>query len=246
MKKIDLGTLINAEMYYKFKEKEKENKNSNTLQQTDNVNAPSALFCPSGLSGPLSGKDVLRDSVCGPLGGNGSIAQNQPISTKPGFVRLDPHTNYTRIAIQIGNIRESARYSRANIYISLQPDNLQKYNTFLTGAATNSKSELYRGCRSGNHVKNIIDDMFARYKKIMIARLRYKPVSGYITDFHKPLTKAAVVGITIIDDVFTAIFNLYNTEYIIPLDDILSIKQKKYYEAQGTYSEVIELDDEVA
>jgi len=241
---IDLGTLINAEMYYEFKEKEKENKKSNTLQHTDNENAPSALICPSGLSGPLSGKDVLRDSVFGLLGGNGSGTQNQPISTKPGFIRLDPHTKYDRIAIQISNIRVSERYSRANIYVSLQPEKEVKYNTFLTGAATNSKTELYRGCKSGNHVRDIINDMFNRYPKIMIARLRYKPVSGFITDFHKPLTKAAVIGITEQDGVLTAILNLYNTEYIIPLDDMLSAKQQKHYAAQGTYEEIIEHEDQ--
>jgi len=239
----NLGTLIDAEMYYSSSEKGKEKGKSNTLHTSDNVPAPTALaFASQASARPVSDKEE-KNSVVQVSGINGST--NQITQYKIGFVRLDPNFKYDEIAIQVANIRIGSRVKRANIYISLRPEHENMYNTFLTGAATDAKAELYRGCKSGTHVKDIIDDMFARYPNIMIARLRYKSYNGYITDFHKPLTKAAVVGITLIDDVFTAILNLYNTEYIIPLTDPLSDQQLKYYIAQGTYVDEIELDDNI-
>jgi hypothetical protein len=247
MKKIDLGTLIDVEMYYNSNSlKEKENRKSNTFQHSsENEDAPKALFFPFGTSSgeEASGKDLVVGDVCGLLGGNGSGTQNQPISTKPGYVRLSPQAKYDLIMVQLSNLRIGTRYNRANVYISLQEDTDVKFNVYLTGAATNSRSELYRGCQKSNHVKNIVDDLINRYPNIMIARLRYKPVSGYITDFHKKLTKAAIIGITEHDGVLTAILNLYGQEHVIELTDPLTDKQLKYYIAQGTYSETSDHDD---
>jgi hypothetical protein len=241
---IDLGTLIDAEMFYSLSEKGKGKGKSNTLHTSDNVLAPTALaFASQASARPMSEEEEEKNSVVQVSGINGST--NQITQYKIGFVRLDPNFKYDEIAVQIANIRIGSRVKRANVYISLRPEHENMYNTFLTGAATDAKAELYRGCKNGTHVKDIIDDMFARYPNIMIARLRYKSYNGYITDFHKPLTKAAVVGIALINNVFTAILNLYNTEYVIPLIDPLSDEQLKYYAAQGTYRDITEYDDQI-
>lgn len=245
---IDLGKLIDVDMYYNYNIKEKKDNskdNSKTFSRTSCVNdsAATPLAVASQAFQAVSGKDI----VCGSLGGNGSTTQNQPISKVPGFVRLNPQVHYDRISIQLGNYRVSGknnRYRRSNVYISLQESTEQTYNVFLTGAATNSKTELYRGAKNSQLVKDVIDAMFHQYPNIMIARLRYKPVDGFISDFHKTLVKSAIVGINKEDDDFIAILFLYNEFIEIPLIDPLSKKQKGKYIAQGTFNDYLEFDDE--
>jgi len=251
-KNIDLGTLVNVDMYYNYNVKESKRNskdNSKTFSRTSCVNdsAPSALAVAPQAFQAVSDKDIERNNVCGLLGGNGSTTQNQPISQVPGYVRLDPQVHYDRISIQLGNYRVSGknnRYRRSNVYVSLQESTKQTYNVFLTGAATNSKTELYRGAKNSQLVKDVIDTMFDQYPNIMIARLRYKPVGGFISDFHKPLTKSAILGINKEDDDFIAILFLYNEFIEIPLVDPLSNKQKGMYIAQGTFNDYLEFDDE--
>lgn len=251
MKNIDLGTLINADMYYDLDYNSlKESKvNSNTFSRTSCVNdsAPTALASAPRAFQASSEQEEVKEDVCGLLGGIGSRTQNQVISRVPGFVRLNPHVHYDRISIQLGNYRINGkhnRYRRGNVYVSLQESTEKQFNVFLTGAATNSKTELYRGAKNSQTVVDVLDAMFEQYPNIMVARLRYKPVDGYITDFHKSLTKSAILGINVEDDDFIAILFLYNDFIEIPLTDPLSEKQKGMYVAHGTFNDYGEFDDE--
>lgn len=247
----ELGTSIDAEMYYNYNyvKESKSNSNSNTFSHTSCVNecAASPLAIASKAFQAVGGKDLEGNNV-GFLGGNGSGTQNaQVISTVPGYVRLNPSVKYDRISVQMGNYRingKSNRYHRSNVYVSLKESTSQKFNVFLTGAATNSKPELYRGSEKSHVVKNVLDAMFDKFPDIMIARLRYKPLDGFISDFHKKLTKSAILGINKEDDEFVAILFLYNEFIRIPLTDPLSSKQNNMYVAQGTYNDYDEFDDE--
>jgi len=248
-KNIDLGTLIDVEMY-------KNNNNDNVIltdlkeysktlqhQDVDNVSAPPALAVASKA---VSEEEEVRENLCGLLGVNGSASQIQPVSTVPGFVRLNPMAKYDRISIQLANNRDDGRYRRCNVYIALKESTEASYNVWLTGAATNCKTELYRGCKNSQAVKDIIDALISKYPDIMIARLRYKSTNGFITDFHKKNTKSAIIGIyKDKNDDLVAVLVLYYEFIEIPLTNPLSHKQKKFYTAYGIYDACSEFDDEI-
>lgn len=245
-----LGTHLDFEMYKDTNSSKGIGRkgNSNTLQTpevSDNVSAPTALAVASKAFQASTEEEEERNNVCGLLGGNGSTAQIQPVSTVPGFVRLNPMAKYDRISVQLANYRDSGRYKRANVYVALKESTEQKFNVWLTGSATNCKTELYRGCKNSQAVKDIIDALFNKYPDIMIARLRYKSVTGFITDFHKKNTKSAIIGIfKDSEDNFIANLVLYYEFIEIPLTDPTTTKQKDFYVAHGTYDAYGEFDDE--
>jgi len=244
---IDLGTLINADMYYNhnYDILKRSKGNSNTLRHTcvDNDSAPLALAIASQASKRPGSEEEEEVQV---LGVNGST--NQIISNVPGYVRLNPNVKYDRISVQMGNYRvngERQRYRRSNVYVSLKESTEQHFNVFLTGAATNAKAELYRGAKNSQTVKDVIDTLYSQHPDIMIARLRYKPVDGFITDFHKKNTKSAILGLyQNSDGDWIALLVLYYELIEIPLTSPFSEKQKGLYYAHGVYDEYLEFDDE--
>ena len=246
MKHIDLGTLVTGEMYYKDKNKEAQwngNMNSKTLQATDNECAPTALAIAPKAFQASSDEEEIRENFCGLLGGNGS--RPKPISTKPGYKRLDPEAKYDRICIQMSNLRGTGKTKRANIYVSLKEDNENKFSVFLTGAMTNAKAELYRGCKNSPAVKDVIDALFNKYPDMIIGRLRYKSVNGFISDFHKKNTKSAIVGVyKNHEDVYVAVLVIYYEFIEIPLTHPLSEKQQGWCVYQGIHNDYDEFDDE--
>lgn len=248
-KQIDLGTIIDVDMYYRNnKMNGNSNSNSKTLRQqvVDNDSAPSALsFAPKAFQA-VSDKDIERDNVCGLLGGNGSTTQKQQVvSNTPGFIRLNPNAKYDRICIQMTNLRIGKRFNRANIYVSMKESTENKFNVFLTGALTNSKHELYRGCKNSQAVKSVIDALFGTYPDMMIGRLRYKPINGFITDFHRKNTKSAIIGVykNHLDE-YIAVLVLYYEFIEIPLTHPLSEKQQGWCVYQGILDDYEEFDDE--
>lgn len=250
-KHIDLGTLIGTEVMYNntnYINLREGKKKSNTLQQpsaVDNECAAPPLAIASKAFQASSEEEEVRGNVCGLLGGNGSTSQIQPVSTVPGFVRLNPMAKYDRISVQLANYRDDGRYRRSNVYIALKESTEQKFNVWLTGAATNCKTELYRGCKNSQAVKDVIDALFQKYPDIMIARLRYKPVNGFITDFHKKNTKSAIIGIhKDSNNNFISTLVLYYEMIEIPLTSPTTVRQKNYYVAHGIYDENDQLDDE--
>lgn len=245
-KTIDLGTLLSGEMYYKDKDKEavwNSNSNSKTLQATDNVSAASPLAIAPKAFQASSEEEEVRENLCGLLGGNGS--RPKPVSTKPGYKRLDPEAKYDRICIQMSNLRGIGKTTRANVYVSLKEDNENKFSVFLTGAMTNAKAELYRGCKNSQAVKDVIDALFSTYPDMIIGRLRYKSVNGFISDFHKKNTKSAIIGVyKNSEDVYVAVLVLYYEFIEIPLNHPLSEKQQGWCVYQGIHNDYLEFDDE--
>lgn len=239
----NLGTLLSVETYSNLNCSNL-NLNKNTFRQnilSENAIAPTAHFSPSGLK-PTTEKEPIED-----LEGNNVVGSttNKKVYKK-GFRRLDPNEKYDIIALQVSKLRLEGRYKRAKVYVSLKEENDKDFSIFLAGAFTSSKHELYRGCTQSNIVKEVIDAYFDTFPDCMVARLHYKSINGYITDFHRKNTKNMLISMHMEDNIYIATVFLYNEYIRIPLDNELTPSMKKYYDYYGIYKPeiILEHDDE--
>jgi hypothetical protein len=237
----DLGTLIG----------EKNNSNSNSNLNM-NLNKNTFRPCEGNENGfaPLARNSPKEEAVRGKPSedvlGFGGVMAAQPKKQKCGFRRLSYNDHYTEINIQVGNIREEGRYMRSRVYVSLKDANDQKYSIFLSGAATSSKKELIRGAKQNQQVLDVLETFKQMHGDCMIARLHYKAVNGYATDFHKKNLKSAIIAIYEQDNILYANFYLLGEFIEIPLNQTLTTKQKEYYCAAGIYRNELQqfVDDE--
>lgn len=227
----DLGTLVNGKnsnSNSNFNLNLNKNLNKNTFHPVDeNGCAPKAHLVPKNqrVAEPQS-NNVL---------GFGGVMAAQPKTYKNGFRRLSYDDKYTEINVQIGNVRDEGRDMRCRVYVSLKDELDKKYSIFLSGAATSSKKELIRGAKQNEHVLAVIEHFKSRYPESMIARLHYKPVNGYSTDFHKKNLKSAILCIYENDGVLSCTLYLLGELIEIELNEKLSKKQQQYYSAAGIY-----------
>ena len=238
----DLGVLIgekNANSNLNLNLNLNKNLNKNTFHpEGENDFAPEAQLFPEnrGVAEPE------RNNVLG----FESVMAAQPKPAKHGFRRLSYNDKYTEINVQIGNVRDEGRDMRCRVYVSLKEENDKKYGIFLSGAATSSKKELIRGAKQNKHVLDVIEHFKSRFPESMIARLHYKPVNGYSTDFHKKNLKSAILCVHEKDGILCATFYLLGELIEIELNQELSKKQKEYYSAAGIYRNDFDqfIDDE--
>jgi hypothetical protein len=193
----------------------------------DNLDASSTPLSPAS---PAQAPEVKE--VQGIPGDRGEIGSTEPI----GYKRLSVHDKYVEIGVQIGNVRTEGRYMRAKVYISLKTDTDRKYSVFLAGAATNCLTELKRGTKENLTVLSTIETLWEEHPKCMIARLHYKPVRCQTTNFHRKLLKHAMISIyTNEDDELEAMFYLLDEWIKIPLNNEVTEKQSKFYQAAGIW-----------
>lgn len=238
----DLGTVVgekNANSNLNSNLNLNKNLNMNTFHpEGENGCAPEAHLVPEnqGVAEPQS-NNVL---------GFGGVMAALPKPTKPGFRRLSYNDKYTEINVQIGNVRDEGRDMRCRVYVSLREEKDKKYSIFLSGAATSSKKELVRGAKQNKQVLDVIDYFKARYPISMIARLHYKPVNGFSTDFHKKNLKSAILCVHEGTDGLCATLYLLGELIEIELNQELSKKQQTYYSAAGIYRNEFDqfIDDE--
>lgn len=238
----DLGTVVgekNANSNLNSNLNLNKNLNMNTFHpEGENGCAPEAHLVPKnrGVAEPQS-NNVL---------GFGGVMAALPKPTKPGFRRLSYNDKYTEINVQIGNVRDEGRDMRCRVYVSLREEKDKKYSIFLSGAATSSKKELIRGAKQNKQVLDVIDYFKARYPGSMIARLHYKPVNGFSTDFHKKNLKSAILCVHEGTDGLCATLYLLGELIEIELNQELSKKQQTYYSAAGIYRNEFDqfIDDE--
>ena len=238
----DLGTVVgekNANSNLNSNLNLNKNLNMNTFHpEGENGCAPEAHLVPEnqGVAEPQS-NNVL---------GFGGVMAALPKPTKPGFRRLSYNDKYTEINVQIGNVRDEGRDMRCRVYVSLREEKDKKYSIFLSGAATSSKKELIRGAKQNKQVLDVIDYFKARYPGSMIARLHYKPVNGFSTDFHKKNLKSAILCVHEGTDGLCATLYLLGELIEIELNQELSKKQQTYYSAAGIYRNEFDqfIDDE--
>lgn len=167
-----------------------------------------------------------------------------PKTYKPGFRRLSHDDLYTEINIQIANVRDEGRDMRCRVYVSLKDQYDKKYSIFLSGAATSSKKELIRGAKQNQQVLDVIESFKQKDPESMIARLHYKAVNGYSTDFHKKNLKSAILCIHEKDGQLCSTLYLLGEFIEIELNQSLTKKQQEYYSAAGIYrNELQQFDD---
>jgi len=234
-KQLDLGTLVgeknNSNLNLNWNVKG--NWNVNRLQpcRSDNhVEASPQLVPPTpavavvdkGLESPAlqPGKAILAD---GP---------------KFGYIPISTQDLYTEINVQINNVRLEGKYKRLNVYISLKRDCDTRYSVFLTGAATNCKTELNRGAKKKREVVlDIITTLFDDHPNALVARLHYKAPKGIKTsDFHRKLLNHAMIAVYEQDGEWHAqLYLLGEYDYDISLNTELTKKQRELYTAAGIW-----------
>ena len=186
-----------------------ENMNMNTFRQIENDCAPEAHLVPE--------KPLVAERPENNVLAFGGVMAAQPKTqpSKKGFKRLNTQAIYNEINVQVSNIRDMGRYMRCRIHVSLKEDIDRSYSVFLSGAATSSKYELIAGAKDNEQVLSVINNFMTRQPGCMIARFHYKPVKGFITDFHKKNLKLEGIGILFL-------FGKLDTRVVILSDDITS------------------------
>jgi hypothetical protein len=233
----DLGTLVG--------EKNNSNSNSNLnlnlnlnkntfhpFERGENGCVPEARTCPK--------EELARAKPEENVLAFGSVMAAQHKPAKFGFRRLSHNDHYTEINIQVGNVREEGRTMRCRVYVSLKDQYDKKYSIFLSGAATNSKKELIRGAKQNQQVLDVIEIFKNMNPDCMIARLHYKAVNGYQTDFHKKNLKSAILSIYEDTGILNAKLYLLGEIIDIELNQKLTKKQQEYYVAAGIYRNDLE------
>lgn len=228
----DLGTIINvpsANSNLNSNLNLNLNLNKNTFHPFEGENG----CVPEARSSPK--EEAVRGKPLENVLGFEGIMAAQPKPSKPGFRRLSHNDLYTEINVQIAHVREQGRDMRCRVYVSLKEQMDKKYSIFLSGAATTSKKELIRGAKQNEQVLHVIDYFKTKYPNAMIARLHYKPVNGFVTDFHKKNIKSAILCIHENNDILSCTLYLLGEFIEIDLNSELSKKQKEYYSAAGIY-----------
>ena len=211
-----------------------ENMNMNTFRQIENDCAPEAHLVPE--------KPLVTERPENNVLAFGGVMAAQPKTqpSKKGFKRLNTQAIYNEINVQVSNIRDMGRYMRCRIHVSLKEDIDRSYSVFLSGAATSSKYELIAGAKDNEQVLSVINNFMTRQPGCMIARFHYKPVKGFITDFHKKNLKSAIMMIYEENDVLVSELYLLGEYINIPLDKQLTKKQQQFYSLAGLYKAIPE------
>ena len=211
-----------------------ENMNVNTFRQIENDCAPEAHLVPE--------KPLVTERPENNVLAFGGVMAAQPKTqpSKKGFKRLNTQAIYNEINVQVSNIRDMGRYMRCRIHVSLKEDIDRSYSVFLSGAATSSKYELIAGAKDNEQVLSVINNFMIRQPGCMIARFHYKPVKGFITDFHKKNLKSAIMMIYEENDVLVSELYLLGEYINIPLDKQLTKKQQQFYSLAGLYKAIPE------
>jgi hypothetical protein len=236
----DDGVFFNQgdEMYYNTNKKEKRKMNTFHHQVIENDLEASPLIPPSEPSAAAEAARVpLQETTLERKGVIGS-------GPKKGFKRISTNDKYVEINVQISNYRNEGRFKRINAYVSLKTDTDQSYSVFLSGSGTTAKAELKRGAKDIQSVLEVIETFQNEIPDGMIARLHYKALKGFVTDFHRGLLKSAMLCIDEVEGDFIAYLYLLGEYYQIPLDTPLTSAQKKHYIAAGVWADSYNLSDE--
>ena len=241
----DLGSVpksLQGEMYYNYNYKDNSNKNTFHPVRGENDCEATPRYSPTEASTRPVGEEISLEKDVLALGG---VMAAQPKIDKPGFRRLSTNDNYTQIGIQVSNVRTSGNILRANIYLSFKDHKDKKYTIWLTGNCTSSRKELIRGSKQNSSVIEVIDTLLEMNPGCMVARLRYKPKNGHITDFHRKNLKSCMASLYECNNQLYCCLYLLGEFIDICLDQQLTTEQQKYYDAAGLYrSEYVDFNDD--
>lgn len=233
-----LGTETNfsdsAEMYSVSNKKEKKNKNlnKNTFQQSSvNVRgqAPRISSSPSAPS-------VKEDR--GIPGDQNEGITDQRYGRKFNY----QNDKIIEMHLQFSHVKMGNRHSRVKAYLSIKTESDTRYMIFMRSALTSAVDETFRSIRNdGDRVleseaSEIYSDHY--YQGLFMGRVKYKPVKGIkIQKHHRENLPLTLLAAWIEDGYWHAKFYFLDRDYEFILDEELSEKQKKFYSAQGTWSD---------
>lgn len=184
---IDLGTEINAEMYTTVTATvsvtETEYISAEHSHSSDDVNVEEAS--PPLLASPVASRPVVRENQAERSYGR-KISKDDVI---------------TDICCVIGKVRTGDRYQRMTAYLSIQTDRDSRYMIFMRSSLTTAHDEIIRSCVKYDNLplRDICKDYIKSGKEVLIGRVRYKPVNGFIAEQHRPNLKHALLAVWIND-----------------------------------------------
>lgn len=237
---IDLGSEINAEMYYNYNSSScSYSYSDSTFQQStepsaptnENVDAPTAQFPSSPSALPL--REEKKTVGSGPR-------KNIPR-------KISSQDVYTYIRVSVNEIRRGPRTSRMNAYLSLQEENDKKISIYMRSSLTTATDETFRSLKKTDN-RPLIDalqqimDNCPNTATFFSGRLRYNPRKFKIEDEHKTNIKSAILGIYDYGKTATAILFMFNEYYVIELNDDLTQHQAGIFAYTGCFSK--EVDEE--
>ena len=233
-KKIDLGSEINAEVYYNYNTSGSCSYSDSTVQHSnETVSAPEALFSSQAL-GPLVKED--RKNTEQPKSG-------EPRKNIPRKVSSQDY--YVQINISVNEIRRGKRTTRMNAYLSLKDDNDKKFSIYLRCSLTSSLDETLRNIKKTDN--KTLEEQFTQLKaicpsnaKLLVGRLRYNPRRFKIEDEHKTNLSSALLAVYDYGTHMDAIFYLLHEHYPIQLTDDLTEKQNDIFDFTGSFARDIE------
>lgn len=231
-----------SKMYSNSDVKKKEKENTFHIGDTDDtysVNVCSALpnFSPSEAAAPLAdrrektGQSLVES--CVPANNNGVVRH------------VSVNDIYTDILIQLGEPKGSASAIRTTAYISLMPDDTNRYEIKLSCNLTTVTSETLRmaKAKNNNNLVDIINGYRERYPGVMLGRCRYTPVRGSWSAEFKSILSSALLAVWMNEagDMCAEFYLL--GEFFPMTPEELTDGQTKYYRNQfGYHSDPEEID----
>ena len=233
-KNIDLGTEINAEVYYNYNVSGSCSYSDSTVQHSDEtVSAPEAPFS-SQAQGPLVKEDRKN---------TGQPKSGEPRKNVPRKVSSEDY--YVQINMSVNEIRRGKRTTRMNAYLSLKDDNDKKFSIYLRSSLTSSLDETLRSIKKTDN--RTLEEQFTQLKaicppdaKLLMGRLRYNPRRFKIEDEHKTNLKSALLAVYDYGTHMDAVLYLLHEHYAIQLTDDLTEKQNGIFDFTGSLARDIE------
>ncbi len=217
------------------KEKEKENTFHITGDEYSVVNVCSALpiFSPS--EAPAAG--VTREGE--------RVTKREKESFVPRIRHVSSNDIYTDVLVQMSEPKGSDKVIRTTAYISLMPDDTDRYEIKLSCNLTTRTDETLRSAeKNGNNaLMSVIQSYRNKYPGVMLGRCRYTRIkNSYSAEFKKNLSSALLA--VWMDEEGEMMCEFYLLGEFFPMEqEDLSESQMKYYKSQfGYHADVGEID----
>lgn len=228
-----------AEMYSNSNKNKKGNKNKkeNTFQQSTGPSDPTDVNVWGQAPGsfqPPSAPSLKEDQ---------EIPKDQ---SSPNQGRYGRRLNWredkiVQIHLQIGLIEVGTRYNRAPAYLSIKTESDIRYMIFMRSKLTTANDETMRRIIEENDkpLQTVLQDVLNEHQQngVFTGRVKYKPTKGQkIQEHHRKNLPQTLLSVFAGDDgYFHAQLYMLGDYYDFVLDEPLTSKQEKIYQAQGSW-----------
>lgn len=218
---IDIGTLVDAEMYSVSnkmklnKEMKKKTFQQSTQSETSNsVNVDAAAPHPIASQAPSA--PVVREKQ-----------EQREIRYGRQITKNDLIVDMT---CNLAKIRTGTRYQRLNAYFSIKTEHDTRYMIFLRSSLTTAHDEILRSIDKSNNksLRTIAEDFIHEHPdNLLLGRVRYKPTNKFVTEQHRKNHKHALFALWVTDNFFNGMLYLNNEYYPFEFTDDLTPDQIK-------------------